>query len=528
MNKEKAIKEIVNVRTSLGIEIGSTRIKAVLVDSNFQTLATGSYDWENKLENGYWTYSLEQIWEGLQTSYARLSVDVEKKYGLTLKKVGSIGISAMMHGYLPFDKSGRLLTPFRTWRNVTTTEAAAKLSELFQTNIPERWSIAHLYQAILDDEAHVKEIDYLTTLAGYIHWRLTKQKFLGIGDASGMFPIDSMTKDYDSDLIAKFDRLNVFSSLKEKLPRVLPAGEEAGYLTIEGAKLLDPKGNLKAGILLCPPEGDAGTGMVATNSVEKLTGNISVGTSAFAMIVLEKNLSKIYPEIDLVTTPDGSPVAMVHTNNCSSDLNAWIRLFAEFAEISGQEISRDQIFSLLFKKSLEADEDFGKLMSYGYLSGENITKLPEGRPLFVRQADSHLSLANFMKTHIASAFAAIRLGMDILETEGIVLQRLVAHGGLFKTPEVGQAILSSALRMPITIMETAGEGGAWGIAILAAFVTSKEKELSPFLNNQVFAQAESLTLEASPEEKNSYDRFMSRYVTGLDVERKAVECLEGE
>ncbi|GAB2025341.1 FGGY-family carbohydrate kinase [Lactovum odontotermitis] len=518
--------EIENVRTYLGIEFGSTRIKAVLIDSDFQTIASGSYEWENQLENGYWTYSLDEMWEGLQQSYAALATQVKEEYGLTLKRVASIGFSAMMHGYMAFDDADKLLVPFRTWRNSTTAEAAAKLTALFHYNIPERWSIAHLYQAMLDKEEHVPQISYLTTLAGYIHWQLTGEKVLGVGDASGMFPIDPASKNYDEKFIEKFEALGNGLSLKSILPKVLQSGENAGALTEIGAKLLDPSGNLEPGIPFCPPEGDAGTGMVATNSVEVHSGNISVGTSAFAMVVLEKNLSEVYPEIDMVTTPNGHPVAMVHANNCSSDINAWIKLFEEYTAALGIEIPRDKIFSLLFNKALEADKDTGGLMSYGYFSGENITQLSEGRPLFVRQADSRLNLANFMKVHIASAFGAIRLGMDILHQEGIQIEGLVGHGGLFKTPEVGQRILASALQTPVTVMQTAGEGGAWGMAVLAAFEGSTETDLNQYLKSQVFKNAAGTTISPTQEDIESYNIFIERYTAGLDIERKAVEALK--
>ncbi|MDR2976648.1 MAG: FGGY-family carbohydrate kinase [Streptococcaceae bacterium] len=518
--------QIENVRTYLGIEFGSTRIKAVLIGPDFQSIASGSYEWENQLKNGYWTYSLDDVVKGLQLSYSMLAAEVKEKYGLSLKKVASIGVSAMMHGYLAFSKSGEQLVPFRTWRNATTGEAASKLTELFGYNIPERWSIAHLYQAILNQEAHVPQIDYLTTLAGYVHWQLTGEKVIGIGDASGMFPIDLKSKDYDENFIERFETLEKGISLRKILPKVLQAGENAGALTKAGAMLLDPSGQLEAGILVCPPEGDAGTGMVATNSVEVRRGNISVGTSAFAMLVLEKNLSKVYPEIDLVTTPDGHLVAMVHANNCTSDINAWVKLFEEYTEALGVNIARDKIFSLLFNKALEADKDTGGLISYGYFSGENITKMPEGRPLFVRQANSQLTLANFMKVHIASAFGAIRLGMNILLQEGIKIEGLVGHGGIFKTPAVGQSILAAAIQTPVTVMKTASEGGAWGMAILAAFAASGKKDLNLYLKNQVFINVEHTTLSPTLEDMESYNIFIKRYAAGLEIERQAVETLK--
>lgn len=442
--------DVIDGRTSLGIEFGSTRIKAVLIDSSFTPIAAGSYEWENKLENGIWTYSLEDIWKGLRVSYRKMAAEVFEIYGENLTTIGSIGFSAMMHGYLAFDSKEQLLVPFRTWRNTITEEAERILTEKFQYNIPQRWSIAHLYQAILNKEEHVREIDFLTTLAGYVHWQLTGEKVLGVGDASGMFPIDPSTKTYHQEM------KNIFGQLIEKeriaidldhiLPKVLVAGEEAGKLSESGAYLIDPTGNLKPGIPICPPEGDAGTGMVATNSVAKRTGNISAGTSAFAMIVLEKELENVHPEIDMVTTPSGELVGMVHTNNCSSDINAWVNIFEEFTNSLGMEISRDKLFTVLFNKALEGDTDCGGLLSYGYFSGENITGVNEGRPLFVRTPGSRFDLANFMRIHLASAFGAMRIGMDILKSEDVQIDRLVGHGGIFKTPEVGQRILASLWR----------------------------------------------------------------------------------
>ncbi len=518
--------DLVNVRTYLGVEFGSTRIKAVLIDSTFQTIASGGYEWENELKNGFWTYPLEKIWEGLRVSYATMAAEVYEKYGITLVKIGGIGISAMMHGYMVFDKSEQLLVPFRTWRNATTTKAAQRLTELFNYNIPERWSIAHLYQAILNQEKHVSEIDYLTTLAGFIHWQLTGEKVLGVGDASGMFPISDTGQTYNPNFVEAFEQLakksDVSIDLTSILPKVLKAGERAGFLTEQGARLLDPMGNLKAGIPFCAPEGDAETGMVATNSVEIRTGNISVGTSAFAMIVLEKNLTEVHSEIDLVMTPNGHLVGMVHANNCSSDINAWVKLFEEFTISLGLTLSREKIFSVLFNKALEADKDLGGLLTYGYFSGENITKVSEGRPLFIRQPNSHFNLANFMKAHIASSFGAIRVGMDILQQEGIEVDGMVGHGGLFKTKEVGQRILASAVQTPITVMETAAEGGAWGMAILAAFEESDASDLDYFLKNGVFSEVKSVTVAPTQEEIESYDIFIKRYLNGLDIERESI------
>ncbi|MBC6314791.1 xylulokinase [Listeria grandensis] len=522
--------DIIDGRTSLGIELGSTRIKAVLMDSKFSAVATGYYEWENQLENGIWTYSLDNIWKGLRMSYRKLASEVFEKYGETLSSVGAIGFSAMMHGYMAFDEDKQLLVPFRTWRNSMTEEAEKKLTESFNYNIPQRFSIAHLYQAILNKEEHITHIDYLTTLAGYIHWQLTGERTIGIGDASGMFPIDMKTKTYNQKMAATLEQLvekeGVTLHLNQILPKVSLAGEEAGKLTQEGAYLLDPTGNLKPGIPICPPEGDAGTGMVATNSVAKRTGNVSVGTSAFAMIVLEKELQAVYPEIDLVTTPSGDLVAMVHTNNCSSDINAWMQLFQEVTEALGLEVSKDRLFSVLLKEALHGDPDCGGLLSYGYYSGENITGVNEGRPLFVRLPDSRFNLANFMRVHLASAFGAMRMGLDILEKEHIQIDKLVGHGGIFKTPEVGQRVLAAAMRAPITVMNTASEGGAWGIALLASYMKLGTGEtLAEFLEQKVFKEDQGVTLKPTDAEMNGYDVFMKRYRGGIAIEKQAIEKL---
>lgn len=518
--------------TSLGIEFGSTRIKAVLIDRHFETIATGSFEWENLLKDGYWTYNQEDIITGLQAAYREMKQEVEQRYKVTLRKVGSIGFSAMMHGYMAFDKTGELLVPFRTWRNATTSNAAKKLTELFQFNIPERWSIAHLYQAILNQEEHVSRIDYLTTLAGYVHWLLTGKKVIGIGDASGIFPVEESTYNYNAAMIKQFDELIAANGypwkLEELLPKVLLAGEHAGQLSVSGAAILDPAGDLEPGIALCPPEGDAGTGMVATNSVRKRTGNISVGTSVFAMIVLEQQLSKVYPEIDMVTTPSGSPVAMVHANNCSSDLNAWIGLFREFVEAMGYNVDSGQLYSVLLSQALKADPECGGLLSYGYLSGENITGLEQGRPLFVRSPESSFNLANFMRTHIVTAFGALRLGMNILtEQEQVAIDRILAHGGLFKTPVVGQKLLAGSLNIPISVMSTAGEGGAWGMALLASYMINKDQEqsLDDFLEQSVFKDAQGVEIAPDPIDVEGFQIFMERYVAGLAIEQAAVDHL---
>jgi sugar (pentulose or hexulose) kinase len=517
---------------SLGIEFGSTRIKAVLIDDRYETIASGSFEWENLLKDGYWTYNQEDIITGLQTAYREMKQEVEQKYGVTLQTVSSIGFSAMMHGYMAFNSTGELLVPFRTWRNATTGAAAKELTDLFQFNIPERWTIAHLYQAILNQEEHVPSIDYVTTLAGYIHWLLTGNKVIGIGDASGIFPIDESIHNYHQSMVKQFDELNAAKGypwkLEGVLPQVLLSGEQAGVLTAAGAAILDPAGDLQPGIPLCPPEGDAGTGMVATNSVKKRTGNISVGTSVFAMIVLEQALSKVYPEIDMVTTPDGSPVGMVHANNCSSDLNAWMGLFREFSEAMGYGVDSGKLFSVLLNKALEADPDAGGLLSYGYLSGENITGLEQGRPLFVRSPESNFNLANFMRTHLFTAFGALKLGMDILtENEQVAIDSILAHGGLFKTPVVGQKALAAALNVPISVMSTAGEGGAWGMALLASYMTNKGQgeNLADFLEQKVFKDVEGQEITPDAKDVEGFQTFIKRYQAGLVIEQAAVDHL---
>lgn len=527
------VKEVIESgRAALGIELGSTRIKAVLIDGNHTPIASGDHEWENRLENGNWTYSLDDIWTGLRHSYQNLAADVQKKYGVVLKKIGSIGFSAMMHGYMAFDKEGNLLVPFRTWRNSTTGEAAKKLIELFQYNIPLRWSIAHLYQAILNGEEHVKDVAYFTTLSGYIHWKLTGVKALGIGDASGMFPIDIQKKDFNQEMIQRFDELvadkNFSWKLRDIMPKVMVAGEEAGVLTEEGAKLLDESGNLEAGIPLCPPEGDAGTGMAATNSVAKRTGNVSAGTSVFAMIVLEKEIRRVYPEIDLVTTPDGSLVAMVHANNCTSDLNSWVGIFREFAESFGIEVDMNRLFGVLYNKALEGDADCGGLLSYGYLSGEFITGVDEGRPLFVRSPESKFNLANFMRVNLFTALGAIKVGMDLLlKEEDVAIDSILGHGGLFKTKGVGQRILAAAINAPVSVMETAGEGGPWGMALLAAYMKNKEngENLEDYLAKKVFAGNEGNRMEPDPKDVEGYEVFIERYKKGIAIEKAALESL---
>ena len=516
----------------LGIEFGSTRIKAVLIDESHNPIASGDHEWENRLENGIWTYTLDDIWSGLRDSYNKLAEDVRTKYGVTLTKIGAIGFSAMMHGYMAFDKNGELLVPFRTWRNGTTGPAAEALTELFQYNIPLRWSIAHLYQAILNDEEHVKDVAFFTTLAGYIHWQLTGEKVLGVGDASGMFPIDVNAKDFDSSMIQKFDELvadkNYPWKLRDILPKVMVSGENAGVLTEEGARLLDESGNLQAGIPLCPAEGDAGTGMAATNSVAKRTGNVSAGTSVFAMIVLEKELKKVYPEIDLVTTPDGSLVAMVHANNCTSDLNAWVGIFREFSESFGIEVDMNKLFGTLYNKALEGDADCGGLLSYGYLSGENITGVAEGRPMLVRSPKSRFNLANLMRVHLFTALGAIKVGMDLLlKEEDVVIDSILGHGGLFKTKGVGQRVLAAAINAPVSVMETAGEGGPWGMALLASYMLKKEENesLQDYLTNKVFAGNKGSKMDPDAKDVEGFEVFIERYKKGIAIEQAALDNL---
>ncbi|MGN0909294.1 MAG: xylulokinase [Succinivibrio sp.] len=521
-------------RTVIGIEFGSTRIKAVMADPlTGEVLASGGHGWENRLENGLWTYHLDEIIAGLQDCYADLKRDVAQKCGATIRKAAAIGISAMMHGYMAFDKEGSLLIPFRTWRNSNTKAAAGELTQLFNFNIPERWSVAHLYQCILDGEEHLKKLHSVSTLSGFIHRRLTGRAVLGVGDAAGMFPVDSDTMDYRADFEAKFNDLlksKGFSfKLKDIFPKVLCAGEDAGTLTAEGARLLDPKGDLEAGIPLCPPEGDAGTGMAATNSVRVRTGNVSAGTSIFAMIVLEHALRDLHREIDNVTTPDGKQVAMVHANNCTSDLNAWVSVFREFAKLSGHEMPDNDLFALLYNNALEnADPDCGGVISYGYLSGEFITGMDEGRPLLARTPEARFTLANLMRSNLDTSLGAVRLGMDILKEEGVAVDRLLGHGGLFKTKGVGQQIMADALNIPVWVMTTAGEGGPWGMALLAAFLVRDDRSLAlpEFLDQVIFKNAESSRLDPDPKGVAGFNSFMQRYTACLPVEKAATECLK--
>ncbi len=523
---------IANGKSVLGIEFGSTRIKAVLVDENNKPIASGAHDWENRLENGIWTYSLDDIWTGLQDCYKKLTEDVQAQYGEKLTKIGAIGFSAMMHGYMAFNEKDELMVPFRTWRNTITEEASVKLTDLFQYHIPQRWTIAHLYQAILNGEEHVSDLKFVITLAGYIHWKLTGQKVVGVGEASGMFPIDIATGQFHKRMIAQFDELIAGRydwKLEDILPSVYTAGQQAGTLTEEGAKLLDPTGTLEAGVPLCPPEGDAGTGMAATNSVAQRTGNVSAGTSVFGMIVMEKELSKVYDEIDLVTTPDGSLVAMVHCNNCTSDLNAWVNLFKEYSEVMGMKVDMNELYGNLYRKALEGDDDCGGLLAYNYFSGEHVTGFNEGRPLFVRTPDAKFNLANFMRVHLFTALGALKTGLDILlKEEGVQVDEILGHGGLFKTKGVGQSILAAAIDAPVSVMETAGEGGAWGIALLASYMINKgaNESLAAFLDTKVFAGQKGEKLEPVAKDVKGFDEFMKRYSAGLAIERAAVESLK--
>ena len=524
---------IANGKAVLGIEFGSTRIKAVLVDENNMPIASGDHDWENRLENGVWTYTLEDIWTGLQDCYQKMTEDVKEKYGVAVEKLAAIGFSAMMHGYLAFDKEGNLLVPFRTWRNTITQEASEALTKVFNFHVPQRWSIAHLYQAILNGEEHVPQVDFFTTLDGYIHWQLTGEKVLGVGSASGMFPIDSAIKDYDKAMIQKFDELVAPKGfpwkLEHLLPKVLLAGDKAGVLTEEGAKKLDPTGTLQAGCPLCPPEGDAGTGMVATNSVKQRTGNVSAGTSVFAMIVLEKALKRVHEEIDMVTTPSGDAVAMVHCNNCTSDLNAWVNIFKEFAESFGIDVDMNKLFGTLYNKALEGDKDCGGLLAYNYFSGEHITGFEEGRPMFVRTPDSKFSLANFMRANLYTSLGALKVGLDILlKEEEVAIDRITGHGGLFKTKGVGQKILAAAMDATVSVMKTAGEGGAWGIALLASYMVNKDagEALEDYLQNKVFGGDEGEKMDPDPEDVKGFDEFIKRYRAGFPIERAAVDALK--
>lgn len=515
-------------RAIIGIELGSTRIKAVLIDENHTPIASGAYAWENRLENGVWVYPLEQAIEGIRACYRALRQDVLEKFGLSLTRVAAIGISGMMHGYLVFDREGNQIAPFRTWRNTITGPAAAELTERFRFNIPQRWSIAHLYQAILNDEAHVKDIALLTTLSSYIHQRLTGVSVVGVGEASGMFPYDAQTGDFDAARVAQFDELVADRGypwkLRQILPRVLPAGAQAGVLTAEGAALLDETGTLQPGIPLCPPEGDAGTGMVATGAVLPRTGSVSAGTSSFALLVLEQPLRGYYPEIDVVATPSGLPVAMAHTNTCSSEIDAWIKLIADAAKAMGWPVDMNALYTTLFTKALEGTPDCDGIVSFNYFAGEPLTGTEVGRPMVARLPESKMTIANFMRAQLYGAIATLKLGVDMLvEKENVQTDRLLGHGGYFKTPGVGQQILADALQVPITTMETAGEGGPWGMALMAAYMIRKDKgeTMEDYLQNKVFANARSVTLPPDPAGVEGFRGYIRRYKLCLEAEKAA-------
>lgn len=516
----------------LGIEFGSTRIKAVLIDANHTPIASGAHDWENRLEDGIWTYSLEDIWQGVQDCYKKMTEDVWEKYEEKVTNLAAIGFSGMMHGYMAFDAQGELLVPFRTWRNTITGEAAAELSKELNFNIPQRWSIAHLYQAVLNHEPHVDKITYFTTLAGYIHWKLSGEKVLGIGEASGMFPIDSKLRDYNREMLKKFEGLEKVQKypwkLSEILPKVLVAGEQAGTLTDEGAKLLDPSGTLQPGVKMAPPEGDAGTGMTATNSVAVRTGNVSAGTSVFAMVVLEEELKKVHEELDMVTTPVGDAVAMVHCNNCTSDLNAWIGLFKEFSQLFGMDLDINDIYGNLYTNALKGDKDCGGLVAFNTFSGEPVIGLNEGRPMFVRMPDAKMNLANFMRTHLYASLATLKMGCDILfKEENVKVDTLYGHGGLFKTKGVGQSILAAAMDAPVAVMETAGEGGPWGMAILAAYMANKNEgeAFDTYLNEKVFAGQQGSVMQPDPMDVKGFDAYIKKYAAAISAQQAAVDAL---
>ena len=532
MQKQEQAAWVREGRCALGIELGSTRIKAVLIGPDHVPVAMGAHDWENHLEDGVWTYHLDDVWTGIQDAYADLARNTLETCGEHLTHLEAVGVSAMMHGYLPFDGAGNQLAPFRTWRNTMTSKAAEELTALFSFNIPQRWSIAHLYQAILNGEAHVADIAFLTTLAGYVHWKLTGVKALGVGDASGMFPIDSVAGDYDAGMLAAFDQQVAAKGypwkLRDILPQVLSAGEDAGFLTDEGAKLLDPTGTLEPGAPLCPPEGDAGTGMAATNSVAERTGNVSAGTSVFAMIVLEKPLSKVYPEIDMVTTPTGRPVAMVHCNNCTSDINAWAETLHGFAQAAGLSLSKGDVYTTLFETTMLGQKDCGGLINVGYLSGEPVTGLEEGRPMLVRMPDTSLTFANLARSLVYGAIVTLKLGMDILASEHVRMDALLGHGGFFKTPGTAQKLLAGALNVPVSVMATAGEGGPWGMALLAAYRVRHEvgETLEAYLKNKVFANASGITLDPDPADHEGFEAYTRRFTQALEAERAAVSHLK--
>ncbi len=518
-------------KTALGIELGSSRIKAILLSEDLKIIAQGGFNWANSLRDGIWTYDLKDVWHGIQEAYRNLAESVEQEYDLTLTTIGTIGISAMMHGYLVFDQNDQLLTPFRTWRNTMTEDATKILIEQFNYNIPQRWSIAHLYHAILQKEKHVSEIDFMTTLAGYVHWQLTGQKVLGIGDASGVFPIDDATRDFDQKMLEKFEQLisdQQFSwQIKSILPKVLKAGEAAGTLTEKGAALLDPSGQLKSGIIMAPPEGDAGTGMVATNSILPRTGNVSAGTSIFGMVVLEKALSKVHVELDMVTTPSGSPVAMAHCNNCTSDLDAWVRVFADLLKRLDLDVKKPALYDALYFSALDADKDCDGVVAFNYVSGEHLAGFHEGRPFIARKPNTDFNLANYMRAMLNATMATLRIGMDILtEEEHVEIDKMLGHGGLFKTEKVGQMLMANALKVPIAVMKSAGEGGAWGMAILAQFAKNPENlSLEDYLEKKVFADEEVSIIEPNESDMAGFDQFLKNFKASFAIQRSAIDAL---
>lgn len=520
-------------KTSLGIEFGSTRIKAVLIDDTYRTIASGDYSWASHLEDGLWSYTDEEIWKGLQTAYAEMAHDVEQAYGEKLTRIGHIGFSAMMHGYLAFDEAGNLLVPFRTWQNTNTHQAHERLSELFQFNIPERWSIAHLYQAVLNNEEHVGKIDYITTLSGYVHWKLTGRKVLGVGDASGMFPIDPKSHEYDRAFIRQFNELPEIEQqpwrVEDLLPEPLVAGVPAGTLTQEGAALLDPSGTLQDGITLAPPEGDAGTGMIATNSVRVRTGNVSAGTSIFATVVLEHRLQALHPEVDIVATPDGYLAGMSHANNFTSDLNAWVNLFGQFAAATGNSVDPATLYGTLFRSAIadDTDADCGGLLNYPFRTGEFLAGLEEGRPLFARAPEARMSLGNFMRAQLFGAFSPVKIGMDVMtKDEHVPVDSLVGHGGIFTTPKVAQKILAAAFDTPIKVMATAAEGGAWGMAVLGDYLWHADQPLADYLDERVFHDAVSVTEEPDPADVAGFETFFAKFRKGLAMEHAAIESID--
>ena len=520
--------EIKNGKAVIGIEFGSTRIKAVLIGEDHSPLASGVHDWQNEMLDGVWTYSLDNVRKGLQECFADLMKNVEEAYGIKLETAAAIGISAMMHGYLVFDEKDKQLVPFRTWRNTMTEEAADKLTEEFSFNIPQRWSIAHLYQAMLNKEPHVGDIAFMTTLAGYVHYILTGEKVIGAGDASGIFPIDSKTCDYNSAMMSKFDKLAEGTALNKKLadilPRIVPAGECAGRLTAEGAKLLDPTGTFGGDIPFCPPEGDAQTGMAATNSITPRTGNVSAGTSIFSMIVLEKDLSAVHREIDIVTTPCGDPVAMVHCNSCTSDLDAWFGIFGGFLKEIGVDMPKGQLYDKLYSLAAEGAPDCNGVISYNYYAGEPVTGVKNGLPLLMRSPDTAFNIRDFMRSLVYSCVAALKAGNDILtEQEHVSLERIYAHGGFFKTPVPTQKFLAAALGADVTLMQTAGEGGAWGIALLASYMANRSsgEKLTDYLSGRVFADMKGSTVSPDKEDVDGLNAYMKKYLSGLSAVRAA-------